>query len=90
MTTNFGLGQLMQATPTIVKRLRDALLFMIGGSLAFVTILAPKFNVSPTDFAQWSGFAVLGVKGLSMLFGVPDEEVLQKVQDKIDAKKTDV
>ena len=84
--TTFGLGQLMQTTPTIVKRLRDMLMFIIAGSLAFVSILAPKFHVNAEDFAQWAGLLLLLVRGISMFFGVPDEQVVAKLQDKINQK----
>ena len=81
--TTFGLGQIMSTTPTIVRRLRAAIIYMIAGSLAFVTILAPKFGLSGEDYAQWCGFIILGVKGVSMLFGVSDDEVVSEARAKI-------
>lgn len=86
MATSFGVTQFMQHTPTIVKRLRDAIIYLVAGSLAFVTILAPKFGVTPADFAQWSAFIILGVKTVSMMFGVSDDEALAQLQDKVNSK----
>ena len=82
----FGTWQaILNATPKIVKRVRDTIIYLIAGSLGFTPILAPKFNLDAEAFAMWSGLAILFTKGISMLFGVTDAEaaVVQTAQDKL-------
>ena len=71
---NFGLDQIGKDTPTIVKRLRDALLFIVAGSLVAVNVVAPALHMTVDAYGQWSGFALIVIKGISMMFGVPVEE----------------
>ncbi len=83
---NVGLSQILNHTPTIVKRLRDGLIVLIGGALVATSVMAPLFHVTAEAFAVWCGFSVIGVKAISTMFGVTDEEALDKLQDKVNAK----
>lgn len=78
------LSNVTRVTPTIVKRFRDALIFLIGGSLAFTQILAPKFNVQPEDFGMWCGLLILLVNFGAKLFGLDDNAAIYQLQTKID------
>lgn len=85
---NIGLGQIMAHTPTIVKRVRDGVIVLIGGALVATSVMAPMLHMTGEAFATWCGFAVIGVKALSTMFGVTDEEALAKLQDKVNSKNT--
>lgn len=88
----FNLNQVKNQTPAIVKRIRDSLLFMVSGSLVATTVLAPLFNVPPEDFATWAGVVLLVVRGVSMMFGVTDEQAMEQAKktiERIEEKKQD-
>lgn len=74
-------------TPPIIKRWRDSLIFLIGGSLSFTQILAPKFNIAAEEFGMWCGFSILIVHFGAKLFGLDDEVALEQLQNKIDQIK---
>lgn len=69
-------------TPKLVKRIRDSILYLIGGCLAFKKILAPEMDSE--IFGMWCGFAIIVVKAGSMLFGLSDEEQIKVNQEKIE------
>lgn len=77
-------NNITKVTPTIVKRFRDALIFLIGGSLAFTQILAPKFHVLPEDFGMWCGLLILLVNFGAKLFGLDDNAAVNQLQQKIE------
>ena len=70
---NVGLNQFNKETPKVIKRVRDAFIYTAAGSLPFAGILSPKLGLSIEDYGGWVGFLILGIKGLSMCFGVNDE-----------------
>ena len=78
-----GLDQIVRATPAIVKNIRATLIYTLAGSLPFASVLAPKFGIAIVDYGTWVGFIILGIKALSMLFGVKDEEVEQEKKESL-------
>lgn len=80
-----GFDQLKNETPKVVKRIRDSLLFMISSSLVATPVLAPLFKISGEHYGIWCGVILILVKGISMMFGVDDEEALELAKKKIKA-----
>lgn len=88
----FNLNQVKNQTPQVVKRIRDGALFIISGSLVASSVLAPYFNVTAQDYATWSGVLLLVVRGISMMFGVTDEQAMEQAKktiERIEEKKQD-
>lgn len=78
-----GFDQIVRATPAIVKNIRATLIYTLAGSLPFASILAPKFGIAITEYGSWIGFSILGIKAVSMLFGVTDGEVESEKQKEL-------
>lgn len=80
---------LNKVTPTVVKRWRDALIFLFAGSLPFTKMFAPLFNTDAEGFAMIIGFAILLVTFGAKLFGLDDQAAVNQLQNKIDEIKAD-
>ena len=79
-----GLPQLLKKTPAAIRQIRATLIYTIAGTLPFTGTLAAKFGLTPLEYAEWCGLLILGVKAISMLFGVSDEQEVQAAIKTID------
>lgn len=79
---------LEKVTPTIVKRWRDALIFLFAGSLPFASLFTQLFHITAETFAGIIGFLVLIVTFGAKLFGLDDAEAVAQLQGKINEIKS--
>jgi len=75
---------LQKVTPTIVKRWRDALIFLFAGSLPFSALFTGIFHITTETFALVIGFLILIVTFGAKLFGLDDGAAVAQLQEKID------
>lgn len=68
-----GITQILKETPKIVKRVRDAVIYTLAGSLTMSAEIAELIGTSAEKYGTMVGVAILLTKGVSMLFGVNDE-----------------
>ena len=61
------------ATPQVIKNIRGGIMYAIGALLPFATFISEKLGISVADFSMYCGFAIIGVRFVSRIFGVPDE-----------------
>jgi hypothetical protein len=59
--------------PPLIRNIRTACMFAIGGLLPFSAFISMKLGITVEEFAAYMGFAIIGVRFLSKLFGVPDD-----------------
>ncbi len=77
----FGLEYWSRKTPDLVRKFRAAYIYTASGTLVASELMAEYFNTDPVKYPQWVGISILFVKGLSMLFGVGEEEAKQNVAE---------
>lgn len=59
--------------PKVVKNIRDTALYFLMGCLAFANLFAPRLHMSGEDYAMWIGFAMLAIRAIAKMFGIPEE-----------------
>jgi len=60
--------------PKVIKNIRDTALYFLMGCLAFANLFAPRLHMSGEDYAMWIGFAMLAIRAIAKMFGIPDVE----------------
>lgn len=87
-----GWSVIFAETPKLVRRIRSSIVYTLVGSLPFSVFISGKLGISQVDYDTYVAIIILGVKGISSLFGVTDEETdilnqkqqLPKQDDKTD------
>lgn len=59
--------------PKVIKNIRDTALYFLMGCLAFAPLFAPRLGMSGEDYAMWIGFAMLAIRAVAKMFGIPEE-----------------
>lgn len=59
--------------PKVIKNIRDTALYFLMGCLAFAPLFAPRLGMSGEDYAMWIGFAMLAIRAIAKMFGIPEE-----------------
>lgn len=67
--------------PQVIKNIRDTFIYFLMGCLAFAPLFAPKLNMSGEDYAMWIGFAMLALRALAKLFGIPEDAPATKDEE---------
>lgn len=73
---NFGFEYIFKETPIIVIRLKSAINYMAGTALIGSSILAEKTGLSPTEFSESLGLAIVFCNVILTMFG-KDKEVIK-------------
>lgn len=81
-----GFDQILKKTPAVVKHIRATLIYTITGSIVFASKLAPKFGLTPLDYAEWCAISIFIVKAVSMLFGVSDKKEVEQATKVLEEK----
>lgn len=74
-------------TPQKVKDIRDAVIYLVSSCLVLNDFLGPKFGMSASDYATWSGILIIVAKFGAKLFGVSESEAVENAVKAIDEVK---
>ena len=70
----FGFGQLNNATPAHIARIKRALNFLSGGIVVFLPFIAVKLHTTSDEVSTWLGLFILTFNFVGLMFGVPISE----------------
>ncbi len=66
----FGFGQIANATPAIIGRIKRGLNFFSGGVVIFLPAIAQQLGTTTDTLATWMGFFILTFNSIATMFGV--------------------
>ncbi len=70
----FGFNQIVNETPSFIKKFRKALTYFSGGVVVFLPTIADAMHVELKVLTTIMGLFILFVNSLAAFFGIPDEE----------------
>lgn len=76
-----GFDQVQRATPTIVRRVRDAFMGFFVTMLPFGVDIAQYLNITISQFNLLIAVALASVRAIASCFGISDETELQRAKD---------
>lgn len=78
---------LNRVTPPVVKRWRDAFVFLFAGIIPFAADLAPLIHIAASQFTTVCALGILLTHFGAKLFGLDDQEAVAQLQGKINEIK---